>query len=531
MYKKIILSTAASLCLTTSVFGFDSDKDGNIYSIVGDTLYNSTYQKGIEADETLKLSDSQYGDALIYPMYKSDKGWKTKIMVRNNSADAVVAKVVLYDNNDSRELRDFNIYLSAYDVFTFEVNGNDILTKDGSIPSGVTTPGQSSATDKAEFVSHEGNTTYGILSDTNTTLALDEQEGYIAIYGMAQSKHDFSSTDKDALGNDIHYAYHGKHLELFKDYRRLLDVCRPSWRSAYADSTSMVGIKKGMISTASNLQAPNVAIGTCNPDDNNIATREDEFFSPKNVLSGTVRLINSNTSKPSEQRDMLLPATALQNFTTDNMTVLWTEGEYAAIQDRRINNNLQAKYDSVGILNDASAFDIKTADYTFNGTDSANQLIFTQPMKRILVQLDPDNGNGYYNSTESSIKSGHTITTDFGCFKLDLNTAFNENEAYRGFVQPKDEPLSLKPLISPYSTNILDVAKPSCGFSNEMEKVTDDQLQGTSALSSINQNGGFMKVKVTANNGKIPAIVTQMVGSVSASGNWQTNWVYAPVVK
>lgn len=531
MYKKIILSTAASLCLTTSMFGFDSDKNGNIYSLVGGTLYNSTYKSGVEANQDLKLSDSQYGDALIYPMYKSDEGWKSKIMVRNNSEDAVVAKVVLYDNNDSRELRDFNIYLSAYDVFTFEVNGNDILTKDGSIPSGVTTPGINAGTDKAEFVTHEGNTSYGILSDTNRTLALDEQEGYIAIYAMAQSDHDFSTTDKDALGNNISYAYHGKHEELFKDYRRLLDVCRPSWRSAYADSTINVGIKEGMISTASNLQAPNVGIGTCNADDNDIATREDEFFSPQNVLSGTVRLINSDMSKPSEQRDMLLPATALENFTTDNMTVLWTEGEYAAIQDRRINDGLPSRYNSEKILDDAATFDIETADYTFNGTDSANQLIFTQPMKRILVQLDPDNGNGYYNDTESTIKDGLTITTGFGCFKLDLNSAFNENEAYRGFVEPDEEPLTLEPLISPYSTNLVNVAKPSCGFSNEMEKVSDDKLQNTNALSSINQNGGFMKIKVTANNGKIPAIVTQMVGSVSASGNWQTNWIYAPTTK
>ncbi len=49
-----------------------------------------------------------------------------------------------------------------------------------------------------------------------------------------------------------------------------------------------------------------------------------------NALLGEVEISHPEGDK----RNLLLPATALKNFTVDNMIMLWTEGEYAAIQDR-----------------------------------------------------------------------------------------------------------------------------------------------------------------------------------------------------
>lgn len=521
MYKKLMLSAAAAMTLSTAGFGFDSDVNGNIYALDNGVYYDSSYKDGEEANEKLDLSiNSQYGDALIYPRFKSDDNWTTDISVRNSSDNAVVAKVVLYAADDSRELRDFNIYLSGSDVFTFKVKDGNVTTKDGSINTVASIPSLGADKDNATFVTHEGNTTHTI-----TTLNDDEKNGYIVIYGMAQS-------DTDVGGGE---GYHNKHLELFKDYRLLLDSCRTnSWRTAYADNDGTSGfIKHGMLSTATDIQAPNVDLNKCGTINSSVNTVENPkittFTSVEPVLVGSVKLSNDQD----EKRDMRLPATALSNFTPDsqNLGMLWTEGEYAAIQDRRIDDD---KYDGTGIREDAETFVVKDIEYTYNDSDSANQLVFTQPMKRILVQLSAnDNESVYYNGiTRTDVTSKDSkslsIVSSYGCFKAS-NTIYDENEQQPGSAPTDTSAPQMEPFISPYTTNQTNAPVIACGFPNEMQILTDSDLQdvNTTEVNAMNQNGGFVSISINGTTNGIPAIVTQKTGSVVGT-TWQTNWVYAP---
>jgi len=538
-----MLSAITAATMVTSVSAFDSDINGKIYSktvvINPDTnvsvskYYASNYYMGENAandpanDHPLKLSqNSQYGDALIYPKFTVKGSWTTDISVRNSSDNAVVAKVVLYAADDSRELRDFNIYLSGNDVFTFNISKDgNVTTQDGSYPKETTQPKYGSSKDNAIFVNDK--------QETHSITTIDsEQEGYIVIYGMAQSDFDAGSGK----------GYHNKHNILFKDYRQLIDHCRgDDWRAAYNDSSDdkAAFIKNGMLSTSSKVKAPNLILSDCIPfhssaDNGDIPT----FSSVKPVLAGTVRLSN-NDANVKESRDLILPATALSNFSDDikNIGMLWTEGEYAAIQDRRIDGD---KYDVDGIKADAKAFEISSTEYTYNSSDSANQLIFTQPMKRILVQT----GNADYYShisrtdvpvikeNDASNIEYFDIVTSYGCFYAGTSI-FNENEQVPGST-PKDTTIKYSQFISPYTTTQINKVTPDCKFKNELQVLTDTDLQDKddNLTKAMNQNGGFVKVNITSEDGtqnsRIPAIITQMIGSTTSNGSWQTNWVYAP---
>jgi len=119
-------------------------------------------------------------------------------------------------------------------------------------------------------------------------------------------------------------------------------------------------------------------------------------------LTGTVRLYNATNGA----RDMILPATAIKNFTSGNK-IIHTDGETISLADRRIQGtddatptpaNIEwAKYNEAGIRTDASAFLVSNVSYNFAAESVANQLVVTQPYKRVLVQLGND--DGYWQDT------------------------------------------------------------------------------------------------------------------------------------
>jgi opacity protein-like surface antigen len=111
--KKFLISAAAIAALATSAMAYDV--------FPANELTKMTYANNVTATsgKALSESDSDQGSVLIYPhlFVGGSAGLTSKIRVINPSSNDVVAKLVIYDGKDSREVKDFNIYLSANDVW------------------------------------------------------------------------------------------------------------------------------------------------------------------------------------------------------------------------------------------------------------------------------------------------------------------------------------------------------------------------------------------------------------------------------
>jgi len=618
MRKKILsMSIAAVVTAMTSsgVMAFDTDgcstcsNDGSI--IVQGTTQMAGYQgrmlpqiNGTDANTkndhppvqsfaNLRLSANGLGDALIFPMFKQGDGWGTEIVVRNTDPNhAIVAKVAVYAADDSEELLDFNVYLSASDVVRFKIENGKVTSEDGSILRVFPAPSSGSNDVTRDKFASKGRP---FVRDLST------QKGYVVVYGMAQA-----STDQDSI-DDQDMRYHKQHPRLFKNYRRELDACRPDWRTGhqyamvngtytrhtlasnnvdnysvpapnqanncnlrFKDDTfiainkvidsatqasilasrikdkasaaealdqvenmltkvqdlalpayssiakvekrlkvSLAAITKakdlvqpGDVATKSELAeiantindlAQQVATAVTNISSSATPSAPGNFFGDVDPsLTGTVRLYNAINGA----RDMVLPATAIENFTSGNK-IIYTEGEIASLQDRRIigNGDGWAMYFEHGIRTDAKAFMVRSASYNFAAESLANKLTITQPYKRVLVQLGND--DGYWQNSDS----------DFGGFSY-LYSVFDENE---------------------HIDNITYTHSPHNSFGKILSDELETSLANLEEGTEFEGKNGFALLRFTNIDGHtsgIPAIITQMVGT-TVGGVPQLNWIYS----
>jgi len=549
MYTKKLLSAAAAVAvLSTGAMAFDYTLDGEIITDVttatgkkdstqGITGKYASYVRGYEADANLTLSDNNKGDALIYPAFKAGDGWSSKLAVRNAENNATVCKVVLYAADNSRELMDFDIYLSPYDVFTFNIDENgDVSTSDGSFA--LVDP--TLRTDKYKFVDHNKETQK--IGNIRTRAGNEKvNSGYAIIYAMVEAKNDAPNEMRDGHG-----AYHGKHGKLFEDFRKVVDICRDvdnnisttaSWRTVLGSNSANV---QNGTATTTNVVAPDVN-SSCtslselvNRNDNNnslkvVNSMDSNFTSPQgDLIFGDITISKAD----SEPRDLLINATALDNYTTDNQMMLWVPGEYAAIQDRRITTGANgvvtntggfadsnrtgfSDYNLTGIIADAKTFVVNQAYYTFdaNKLKGANTLLLTQPMKRALVMAGDTTG---YWTAAGTDKIAYK--NSWGAFST-TSYYYNENENL------DEAATTLAVVTSPVSGD------PADAYKNELQVINDPERTETSSeMFKTSGEAGFAIMNLGNSGTGIPAIVTQMVGSV-VGGKAQTNWIYSTTDK
>lgn len=530
MYKKIMLSAAAAMTLTTAGMAFDtahydaSNKkigdNANGIIVTNDDLNNSNVYlskyTGGGLSYKLNKSTTQYGDALIYPAFNTTSGWESEFTVRNTLKNrSVIAKVVVYDGENSEEIFDFNIYLSDEDVFTFKIKDGMVTTSDESTPMSV-----SAASDNNDTVTMNTTTdfNFGKTSVLKTIKGKTVINGYVAIYGMAQED---QLLDEDGVAdfNTDSSKYHQKHDLLWTDYRKALDECRDGWRDVYTEAGMIHGMMISAVNgpNISSTQEPlknlnnhaNSLTGTCYSSvEHNSSTVANAWgFTDVDfdALVGSVRISNSGDAS----RDMMLPATAVENFTDDDRVMLWAEGEYASIADRQMVTNY---YSAIHVKNDAMDFIVNTINFEFDkNRDSETKVLLTQPFKRTLVQLQTattSNYSGY--SVPTNITSANLYTADYGQFTVDIrpfdraeNTAVVSNEGV---------------LVSPYSGT--DPKK----YNKELQEMTLSDLMASSVAQGFDPDAGhvFIEPKTI-----ISGIVTQMNGGES-TGDAQTNWTYAP---
>jgi len=525
--KKLLSAAAAVAVMTSGAMAFDTDGNGKLFKIgdpekistyvQGSYTYenNATLERNIVANQPLNIAVAgQKGDALIYPAFFSKGGWSSEFTVINTSDHAVVAKVVLYSAISSKELRDFNIYLSAHDVFRATLKDGKIVSTDGSTIISATQTDNAIGnqndvrryTDSATFASEQ----------TPFDISLPEDKGYIAVYSMVEVE---STTEHGSTDPENKLAkYHKQHLQLWKDYRHLVDVCRSTatttWRNTITD-----GIYNN------NIYAPDININSCGVNMPstlvNSKTKKADytvtFQSPNATLAGAIVLKGGDSHGT---RAMKLNAVPLTNFTdsTVHQALLWTEGEFAALADRDIDDNGSnvAIYNETKIEEDAKKF--KRGNYIFEfGNSKEDQVIVTQPLKRTLIQLDTINiANSVANTAQvesnrdalTNLWSGITFTSanfikedGYGSFILSANV-YNDDE-------DKHTANADSFIVSPATIS-------TSGAPGEVSIIT-------SFLKDAGYAKGYAILPVN-----VPAIVTQM-SATEVNGNVETNWIYSTI--
>ena len=528
--KKLLSAAAAVAVMTSGAMAFDTDGNGDLFKI-GDPEKSSTYVAGsytYENNATLRrnlVADTNLiigvagrkGDALIYPAFFSKGGWSSEFTVINNSNNAMIAKVVLYSAISSKELRDFNIYLSANDVFRATLKDGRIVSTDGStiISANQTDNGVGNQntttryTDNATFASEK----------TPFDISLPEDKGYIAVYGMAevQSTNEVGSTDPENKSAK----YHKQHLQLWKDYRHLVDVCRSTanttWRNTITDGIYSNGI-----------YAPDINISSCGVDMAstliNSKTKKADytvtFQSPRPNLAGAIVLKGGDSHGT---RAMKLNAVPLLNFTDDNVNnadqvLLWTEGEFAALADRNIDNNGSnyAKYNETLVQNDAASFNRGKYIFEF-GNSKEDQVIVTQPLKRTLIQLDTIN-IASKTANSAQVETGRDALTNLWNGITFTPANFIKEDGYGSFI---------------LSANVYndDEDKHTANADSFIVSPATISTSGApgevSIITSFLKDAGYAKgYAVLPIN--VPAIVTQM-SATEVNGNVETNWIYSTI--
>lgn len=138
------------------------------------------------------------GQVLLYPYYSVRNGNDTLVTVVNTTGLPKAVKVRFLEAKNSREVIDFNLYLSKYDVWTGVIttsaSGAKLLTGDVSctvpaIPSG-----------GVEFRNYQYS---GEFVDGEDTSLNRTREGYVEIIEMGVPLH--TSIGLDANGDDIFF--------------------------------------------------------------------------------------------------------------------------------------------------------------------------------------------------------------------------------------------------------------------------------------------------------------------------------------
>jgi hypothetical protein len=128
----------------------------------------------------VNLSSDGTGSVLIYPYYTVNNNNNTLLTVVNTTAEGKAVKVRFLEARNSREVLDFNLYMSPFDVWTASVTasgaGAGVVTNDHSC----TVPSFTGGT----VVPFRNNAYAGSNADTGPTDLSRTREGYVELIEM-----------------------------------------------------------------------------------------------------------------------------------------------------------------------------------------------------------------------------------------------------------------------------------------------------------------------------------------------------------
>lgn len=534
MTKKILSTVAAAALISTSAMAFDVFDDG----VAGNGL---SYTMGTAVTATTPIVNGGIygqGDALIFPAYYSGNGYQSTIKVINTSGtNAIVAKVVLFAGDDSRELRDFNIYLSANDVWegTIAVDANGVTTlisTDDSSPI----KGGGMASVATPMVSESIAVNTGYIQVIGCAAAVDTGNAGANMLGSAQPGVGLAGV---AAADYKSATAHADHAAL-----------RTAYTSA-ANTARVIGVNpifsNGVITSAAQVPAVNAATAIPVAGATTATTPTYFFGTVPNTLIGEIRVTDTVNGK-----DMVMPATKLRNVTEDiatnaaavqNMALMFVEGEAASIADR----NLMARdgaignagaaiagseYFYAGLSTDAAQFASQGVRMTYGDTTKLanNRLQLTSPYKRLLINADASAINASAVNTAVTAKTlavaVAAATPVIGNIYSGVQSANNQITNWGAFqaltlIYDMSENLADSSQFSPAST-------PTLNFKYEM--ATSEDGTGNENLSYYIDASSFAKgyvdFRFITNGAAVTpsTIATQMIAT-EAAGKTITNWI------
>ncbi|MCF6263967.1 MAG: hypothetical protein L3J24_10330 [Xanthomonadales bacterium] len=90
--------------------------------------------------QAVNINPDGLGQVLIYPYYTTNNGLQTVLSVVNTTDEAKAVKVRFLESLNSREVLDFNLYMSAYDVWTAALYDNAGVPTMETVDSSCTVP-------------------------------------------------------------------------------------------------------------------------------------------------------------------------------------------------------------------------------------------------------------------------------------------------------------------------------------------------------------------------------------------------------
>lgn len=158
----------------------------------------------------VNVAERDIGDALIFPYYTARDGWNSLFNITNASANTVALKVRFRESYNSRDVLDFNLVMSPYDVWTGRVvdtpEGPRLYSKDSSCTSPLMMEGDAVNGDYFPFVTN-GYT--GNAADGGPTGIDRAREGHMEVLMMGAAEAGAENeTDGGPLFPTVYYANH-----------------------------------------------------------------------------------------------------------------------------------------------------------------------------------------------------------------------------------------------------------------------------------------------------------------------------------
>jgi len=160
------------------------------------------------AQAQMYINNDGTGEMLVYPFYSAENGNSTNVNITNTTAVAKAVKIRIIEGENSQEVLDFNVYMSAEDHFSFAITatedgGGSLVTNDNTCTVPRLTAGEAVPFRNFLYVGDKGkdnpDTEDKDESFDNTSITRTAT-GYIEVIEMGQlddTKKDWDTDDDD----------------------------------------------------------------------------------------------------------------------------------------------------------------------------------------------------------------------------------------------------------------------------------------------------------------------------------------------